>query len=297
MPSDERESPRAAIRSWLHGAKTKSPKQRQTRADVQREQHQHDSKTRHHTARQHSRRNDVELQRAAKCRTQDVNHRGDQIPGDHKDRMDDSKHGPARANTNKSNEARNHGYTEKHTMQRPSEPGLAEKLGLHAPFRTFRDRSEDEDVNLDALSRPRKRRRRRSSTGSYLEPAEVQEQIDLERDAGRSFEEAKNGLSRRIHPGCRPEHLSESSVATGPTPEKPAEPYVRRLRHKTRDDHYELKEGNHGRKKKSNLDQKEGKDKKHKQHKRKAKLGAAIMHDFSAQNLSHNRLTVRFGMR
>lgn len=296
MPSDERESPRAAIRNWLHVTETKSPKPRHIQAEVQPEQHQHGSKERHRSRRQNPRTKDIELQHVATPRTQDVDHRGDRNTGSCRDAVEDSEHEHARDNISKSNEARNHGHTKRHTLQRPDEPGLAEKLGLHAPFRTFRDRSEDDDVNLDALSRPRKRRRRRSSTGSYLEPAENEEQIDLERDAGFPSKEAINGGSRRIPPRSRADHLSESSVATPPVPEKPAESYVRRPRHKTRDDRYELKEGNGDRrKKKSKLNEREGKDKKHKKLKRKAKLGEAIMHDFSAQNVSHDRLTVRSG--
>lgn len=296
MPLDERESPRAAIRSWLHGAEIKSPKPRQIHADVRREQHQHGSRARHYSPGQGVRRKEIELQRAAKYRIQHVDRCEDPNARSHGDDLEDLEHGTVRGATLKSKKAQTHGHTKRHPIQRPNEPGLAEKLGLHAPFRTFRDRSEEEDVDLHALSRPRKRKRRRSSTGSYLEPAEVQEPIDLERCAGRSVKEAKNGVGRRRHPGSLPEHLSESSVATAPIQEKPTKSYVRRLRHKTRDDRYELKEGHDARKKKTKLNKEEGEDKKYKKHKRKAKMGAAIMDDFSAQNVSHNRLTVSFGV-
>ena len=274
----------------------RSPKPRRTEAEVQREQHEHGSKARRRSTRQNLRTKDIELQHVATARTQDVDHSGDRKTGSCRDAVEDPEHEPARGSKSKSNEARNHGHTKRHTLQRPDEPGLAEKLGLHAPFRTFRDRSDDEDVNLDALRRPRKRRRRRSSTGSYLEPAEIEEQIDLESDAGSPSKEAMNRGSRRIHSKSRAEHLPESSVATPQILETPAECYVRRPRHKTRADRYELKEGNGDRRKeKSKLNERESKDKKHKKLKRKAKLGEAIMHDFSAQNVSHDRLTVSSG--
>ncbi len=293
MSSNERESPRAAIRSWLHDAETKSPRPRQIRPSVQREQRQHDRKAKQYSTHHGPKTKGIELQRAAPPKTQDADRREDQSPRNYRDNMEDSEHGPARGKTSKSNEARTHRHTKARTVQRPDGPGLAEKLGLHAPFRTFRDRSEDEDMNLDPLSRPRKRRRRRSSTESYLEPAEIREQTDLESDADLPMKKGECGNSGRIYPESHSEHVLESPATMSKLPEKPAASYMRRPRHKTRDDHYQLKEGtNEGKKKKIKSSEHEGKDRKCKKHKRKAKLGAAIMDDFSAQNVSHDRLTV-----
>jgi len=290
MHGDERESPRDAIRSWLDGTERESPKSRRTRAYVRQKQHQHGGKARHHPIRQASRSKSIGRERAATFGTQNVDHRGDRNQKSYGNNVEEPEHGSAMRVTSNTSEVRTHRHTARHTMQRLDEPGLAEKLGLHAPFRTFRDGSGDDNVDLDALSRPRKRRRHESPTGSFLEPAEFHEQTNFERDACSPMDTAGNGRSRRVH------RILGSSIVALPSLEKPAETYEKRPRHKTREDRYELKEGNSDRReKKSKWNEKDGKDKKHKKHKRKEKSGAALMRDFSAQNVSHDRLTVSSG--
>lgn len=290
MPDDERESPRAAIRSWLQSTETKSSKPRQTRADLPQEQRQQSTKTRYHPIGQASFKDDPVVDRAGTSATQDVDHRGHPDRGKAKDKLKASEHALTRDDTFQSNKARTHN----HAVQRPEERGLAERLGLHAPFRTFKDRSDHEEVDLNALTRPRKRRRRKSSTESYLEPAEIHNRTESDHD-GRSLVKTTEFKSNsHLRPKSCSEPNSESSVRTLPTPEKPSVLYERRPRHKTREDRYELKEEDTAkREKKRKASGNNLTKRKLKKPKRKEKSGAALMHDFSAQNVSNDRLTVR----
>ena len=68
--------------------------------------------------------------------------------------------------------------------------------------------------------------------------------------------------------------------------------YERRPRHKTRQDRYELKGNNKDSEKMKQATKKDRGEKKQKKHKRKEKSGTALMHDFAAQNVAHDRLTV-----
>ena len=141
--------------------------------------------------------------------------------------------------------------------------------------------------------RTRKRKRKASSTISYLEPAVVDELPDAEDGKWTPYERER---TRRLPPGDDDGELkSRSKFLRRPDqtivlPEKPAESYERRPRRKTREDRYELKDGNRDKKK---VGKKDSQEKKQKKHKRREKSGAALMHSFTAQNVSHDRLTVR----
>ena len=176
---------------------------------------------------------------------------------------------------------------------RPGDPGFAESLGLHPPFRTFRVRSEDALLHHEDPVRMRKRKRKASSTISYLEPAVVDEITDAE--SGKWKPPEREG-TRRLPLSDDDGVLKPlSGFLRGPNqttalPEKSAESYERRPRHKTREDRYELKDGTREKRKVANKDSQK---KKQKKQKRREKSGRALMHNFTAQNVAHDRLTVR----
>ena len=183
--------------------------------------------------------------------------------------------------------------TAKALQPRPGDPGFAESLGLHPPFRTFRVQSEDALPHQEDLARTRKRKRKASSTISYLEPAVVDELTDAENGKWKPPE--REG-TRRLPLSDDDGVLKPlSGFLRGPDqttalPEKPAESFERRPRHKTREDRYELKDGTREKRKVATKDSQE---KKQKKHKRREKSGGALMHNFTAQNVAHDRLTVR----
>lgn len=285
MSGDERRSPRAAIRNWLHDTKTKSvPAQ----VDLQPHQLEPIRQRRHH-----SRRQVPPAKTVAKPRGQKEHgcYQKYERPRKHRE---DSKSGLAQAVGYDFDNASFFTQSEQQSALRPGDPGLAERLGLHAPFRTFKDQNDDAYAVLDHTNRPWKRRRTKSSSSSYLEPAPISEhsredqsltEIPGRRDVERKLAEKYPDFSSGI---------SNSSARTLLSPEKPKNSYERRPRHKTREDRYELKEGKPEKKttKASKRDVIEKKHKKHKKQRRKEKSGAALMHDFSAQNVSNDRLTV-----
>ena len=156
----------------------------------------------------------------------------------------------------------------------------AERLGLHTPFRRIQDHAGNTaSADFEALPQKSKRRHRKSSTDSYLGLADF--------ETNKHGQELQNvGLSANIST-----ELLTVPVANVPSLEKRTVAYERRKRHKTRDDHYDLKEdGGTGRKRK--LAENKASERKQKSRKRKEKSGAAILHDFTAQNVSQDRLTV-----
>ena len=183
----------------------------------------------------------------------------------------------------------------KANQPRPGDPGFAERLGLHPPFRTFRVQSEDSLVHQEDPIRTRKRKRKRiaSSTISYLEPAVIDDLPDEEDGKWRSYERKR---TRRLPPpdddgDMKPlSRCSRKPDQTIALPEKPTESFERRPRHKTREDRYELKDGTRNKKR---VVEKDSQGMKQKKHKRREKSGAALMHSFTAHNVSHDRLTVR----
>ena len=165
---------------------------------------------------------------------------------------------------------------------------LAERLGLHAPFRTF----ADHDTNEHSKRRRRKRGRSRS-TSSLLKPAEEpldpqDNHITVEFD-GAGTRAAKYGhLLSDINMG------TPDSPCRGPSlSEQPAKRYERRPRHKTKEDKYEVKkDGDKSAKQRARKDERHSTDKPNKKGKRKEKSGDALMHTFSAPNIAQERLTV-----
>ena len=166
--------------------------------------------------------------------------------------------------------------------------GLAERLGLHAPFRTF----ADHDTN-ERSERRRRKRGRSLSISSLLEPAE--EALDPQDNHTRiAFDGAGTRAAKPGHP------LSDVNVGTSDSPcrtpslsKQPEKRYERRPRRKTKEDKYKVKQdGDKSTKQRARKERRKGTDKPNKKGKRKEKSGDALMHTFSAPNIAQERLTV-----
>ena len=279
------ESPRTAIRKWLQGTDGKSTAKP---AEALSEQQKIERNSRHHSkpyprTRYHSETegpHDEEAGRKRQRYDKDGNRQ---------------KKIPDKALSFTPLQARSQKHSKATAAVIPDGPGLAGRLGLHAPFRILRDRSDDSVPEVQ--SRQQKRRRCRSSTSSYLEPAAAEPFSD--NDYARS---SHSTILRTV--GTRPAlndednnsppQASKDSVTLLPPPEKLSISYRKRPRHKTRKDRYELKESGRHREQTKQDTKKNRKGTKPKKPKRKEKSGAALMHGFTAQNVVHDRLTVSY---
>ncbi|KAL8708825.1 MAG: hypothetical protein Q9225_007546, partial [Loekoesia sp. 1 TL-2023] len=165
---------------------------------------------------------------------------------------------------------------------------LADQLGLHAPFRSFATRGTDVAPEVQRNVVRSKRRRSPSVTSSYLEPATCFRQDKIKKTGHEATAENAR-RHRNQHSGSITS--SRSSSATVPSPEKPMKSYERRSRRKTREDRYELKHGKKRAKPKDGEKLPLGKSKR--KRKRMEKSGAALMHNFSANNVEPERLTLK----
>ena len=283
MAGGERQSPRAAIRRWLDKTHSKSrlvPGYANCEPGDQRTNSKHRS-----TRERKSVRSSVELE----PRNDD---RGRPKRRTERESEGNPEHGLHRGI---SPDSRREEYMRKRSKPKPDDPSLAEALGLHAPFRNFGDHNDDADVHENGLIHQRKKRRKASSTTSYLELAVPSGFTDTDVDQRMRV----GGLAPRNRSPSEEvelESLSGSSQGAGVargSPEKPTKSYERRPRRKTREDRYELKERTSEKKRAAKKDG----EKKHRSRKRKRKSGAVLMHDFTAQNVSHERLTVRPSQR
>lgn len=140
----------------------------------------------------------------------------------------------------------------------------------------------------------RKRRRRSSSTIFDLEPAEfVGPRVVRDIDHA-DFQNIKV-KSKALRPSNSPSHPCRNSSSASSEKfrllRKDTKDYERKPRRKTREDRYELKRSKP--KKKTREDQKENAARKKAIRNRKLKTGTTLMHEFVAQNVMHDRLTVR----
>ena len=281
----EPESPRTAIRKWLQGTGTDS-KSTAKPAEALSEQQKIEHNSRHHS-KPHRR---TKYQSETEGPHDEEAGRKRQRYGKEGNRQEKI---PDKALSSNPLQAQSQKHSKAIVAVSPDDRGLAERLGLHAPFRILRDRSDDS--NPEVQSRPRKRRRSRSSTSSYLEPATANPFSDNDH-ARSSHSTILRTMGTRPALGGEDNHSlptpSKDSVMLQPPPEKLSLSYRKRPRHKTRKDRYELKESSRH-KEKTKQDTKENrKEKKPKKPKRKEKSGAALMHGFAAQNVVHDRLTV-----
>ena len=275
MSDSERQSPRTAIRNWLQETDSKLNAKP---TDARPEGQDTERGSRHHKRRQHTKRDRSET------KDQHAKEAGRKRPVH-------DKNGLA------SRQAQSQFHSKENTAVNADCLGLAERLGLHAPFRTFKDHSDNGIPDIQGLAR--KRRRIRSSTSSYLEPAAAIDLSDNDNDRLSHTTILRSANERPVlgHRGKNASSTaSQSSEKLLPSPEKLLKSYERRPRHKTRQDRYDLKDSNRDVVKtlkpaRKDLGEKKQKKQKHK-HKRKEKSGAALMYDFAAQNVAHDRLTV-----
>ena len=283
MSDAEQQSPRTAIRKWLQLTENTSTAKL---ADALPEQQKSKQGSRHHSRRG----------QWTRCPSESKDPRDEKAArehGRHSKIGSRQKHVTDKALFVDPLQARPLKRSEASAAVNPDCDGLAERLGLHAPFPTFKDRSDD---NIpEAQSRPRKRRRRKSSTSSYLEPAAANDLADNDHARFRHAMILRRA-SERPAVGDRGNDSSHTASRGAeiilPSPEKLLKPYEKRPRHKTRIDRYELKESSRHSKKTKQDAKKDRGDKKQKKQKRKEKSGAALMHSFAAQNVVHDRLTV-----
>ena len=273
MSDSERQSPRTAIRNWLQATNSKSHAKP---TDALPERQNIERRSTHHVRRHHTKRHRSEP------KNQHAEEAGQERP----------RHKKSRVN---SHQAQPQLPSKENTAVDSNGLNLAERLGLHAPFRTFKDHSDNGIPDVEG--RPRKRRRIRTSTSSYLEPAATNDLSDNDHDHPSHttiLRMANEGPALGDRGKNTSPTASQGSEMLSPSPEKLLKSYERRPRHKTRQDRYELKGSNRDSLKTPRIEKKdrgENKPKKHK-HQRKEKSGAALMHDFAAQNVAHDRLTV-----
>lgn len=281
MSDAEQQSPRAAIRKWLQITDSKSlarpsdPEQQSFKRGF----------------KYHSRRGQW-----TRCPSETKDPHDEEAAREHRRHSKSGsrqKHVTDRSLLVNPLQARPRKHSEASTTVIPDGRGLAERLGLHAPFRTFKDRSDDNIA--EAQSRPRKRRRSKSSTSSYLEPAAANDLSDNDHTRP-SHATILSTVSERPAVSDRDNNVSpmasKGAEVISPSLEKLLKPYEKRPRHKTRIDRYELKESSRHSKKTKQDAKKDRGDKKQKKRERKEKSGAALMHGFAAQNVVHDRLTV-----
>ena len=170
--------------------------------------------------------------------------------------------------------------------------GLAERLGLHAPFRTFPDHGKDDHLEKHNPSDSRKRGRRLSSS-SALEPAGGHLGRNHSHGEARHKEGSANHYERR-RPSSRLDHeAADSASDAASSSKKPPKSYERRPRHKTKGDKYTVKKpSTKAEKRKRKKGETSGARKQNKKRKRKERSGDALLHTFSAPNVTQDRLTV-----
>ena len=283
MSNAERQSPGKAIREWLLDTNNKSTAKP---ANIYPEQQEIEPRSRHHSRRHHRTRYPPEVVGQHRD-TAGRKHQIDTLSGDrHKSvsgkvRPVDSQRVQPKIDLKETTAVNSSGL------------GFAEQLGLHAPFRTFKDHSNQ--IISDVQDRPRKRRHSRSSSmSSYLEPAAANDVSDI-----ASGHPGHLTMQRAAHGGpalgSRGKHNSPTAdhgLEILPSPEKLLKSYERRPRRRTRQDHYELKGVDRDSGKVKKAVRKDRVVKEQKKHKRKEKSGATLMHNFTAENVANDRLTV-----
>lgn len=169
---------------------------------------------------------------------------------------------------------------------------LAQRLGLRTPFRNLDSNQRQVYAKEDGAKSTGKRKRSLSPSSSYLQPRDRRrtsaEAEDRECLISCRFARHAAGPDRSIaKSSC---YLPGSSTAPLNFFKALAKPYERKPRHKTREDHYTLKEAS--KVPKQNPNESESPVRKKGKRKRKEKSGSALMHDFSARNVAFGRLTV-----
>ena len=160
---------------------------------------------------------------------------------------------------------------------------LAQRLGLRTPFRALDSNQRQTPAKgADAIATG-KRKRSLSPLSPHPRPRDGRERLTCSSLAGCAANPNRSIVKSRLH-------LPESSTAALNSSKIIAKPYERRLRHKTRADHYTLKEALKG--PQQTINEGESPVRKKGKRTRKEKSGSALMHDFTARNVAFSRLTV-----
>jgi hypothetical protein len=174
------------------------------------------------------------------------------------------------------------------------EPGFAEQLQLHTPFRRMEERTIDVESGSHKQRKDHKRKRLSSST-SYLEPNPLLEERENATPPVFLPHTSRKNHKSQHQPKAASEHeeiistSSERSSISSRNSSSSSERYKRRARRKTRADRYELKE----KKLKTRKDSKDERPKETKpRHSKKEKTSTALLHNFNAGNVASDRLTV-----
>ena len=169
---------------------------------------------------------------------------------------------------------------------------LAQQLRLHSPFRALDiNQKAREDVPIDRAKRkrspsssPDRSLRLRTGRRSSVKVNECKHQ---HLKCPRPAEHAAG--SNEVIPRSSSD-IRRPCVGAPQSLKASANPYQRKSRHKTRDDHYTLKQVPQARK--HRLDEDTPAAGKRGKRKRKEKSGSALMHEFHARNVARDRLTV-----
>ena len=274
MSLEQRTSPRAAIRSWLR---------------------QIDSGSRVELIRTSIEQEAVPRRKTRPCNTASRNHKYSTKRT--KDGVDQQERRERKKSSHGVHLADDEGCLPRWVSNpRPGDPGFAEHLGLHAPFRNFRACSDDLEPDTDTRRLSNKRKRRRRSTSSYLEPAHIdgfQLKVPCEFEPNSDMEAAEQDTGRHESDSASACTTAQPLVVSKPPRKILPEIYKRRRRHKTREDRYEFKgDTDSKRKKPAKQDESQRKERMTKKRKHREKSGAALMNSFTAQNVTHDRLTV-----
>lgn len=170
---------------------------------------------------------------------------------------------------------------------------LPQRLGLHAPFRSFGPEFDCMDIDTNMAPIKQKWKRRRSSSSSYLEPAAFAIRAgDKKETRYGSRDNRSRGISRELDDSTSQSSstIADTSINIPLSLDELKKPYQKRSRHKTREDRYDLKQAKKAKKQKKGT--KKEFTRKSKKRKHNEKSGVGLMHDFVAQNVASNRLTV-----
>ncbi len=269
MFEDERPSPRAAIRNWLIQTDNRARPASRSAPEHKRRRHQGSVHC------------DRRSRRSPNDHTTPANGAvGPEI------RAHDKERGPRNAHSDAKPTSSRPPQWEEVNPHRLDDVGLATRLDLQAPFRAFGRQNK-------TISQSQRPRRSPKSDTSYLEPAAIDNSTGTP-SVNQYLTEDRTSLRDLKKPASTSHHYltaSKSSSAHSVSPSKPARLYERRARHKTRENLYEPGSEKKRRRKQKPADD-EDKQRKPKKRRRVEKSGNALMHDFAAENVSRDRLTV-----
>lgn len=164
--------------------------------------------------------------------------------------------------------------------------------GIPTTFRNLQSNQKQVRAKEDFAIPAVKRKRSLSSPSLNLRPrdrrrsvaeADDRERLICPKLAGHATESHRS-LAKSSH------HLPRSSTPAPNSFKTVAKPYERKSRHKTREDHYTVKDAS--KVTKPITDEGESLVRKKGKRKRREKSGSALMHDFTARNVAFSRLTV-----